>query len=193
MLPVGKYTAVAIRAELGFADTGTELVAVQFEIKDAEHRGDKITWRGYFTEKTSRRVVQSLTYTGWTGNWDTWEGLGSEEVQLDVAEDRDMKTGEIRGTRVAWVIQLRAPTIKNSMDDAQRKQFSAKMRGLVTEILSTSAQQPQGRGTLPFRAAASATKPDLRQGQSARVWSGGAKDTSVIDAEPVFEGDDIPF
>ena len=198
MLPVGKYVARAVQAELGFADTGTELVAVQFEITDGEHKGTRIAWRGYFTDKTSRRVVESLKYTGWKGDWDHWDGLGTLDVQLDVQEDRDMKTGEIRGTRVAWVNPVRVP-MKNSMDQSQRSQFAAKMKGLVTEILTTPNGMVSGRGTLPFRAAKAAV-PNGRQAGATLVWSSGGNagrtEGNVAyskDEEPAFEGDDIPF
>lgn len=138
MLPVGKYMAKAIQAELGFADTGTELVAVQFEVTEGEHKGARVTWRGYFAEKTAKRAVESLRHCGWSGDWDTWEGLGSQVVQLDVQEDRDMKTGEVRGTRVAWVNAARVP-MKNAMDQSQRTSFTSRMRGIVAEVLGPQA------------------------------------------------------
>jgi hypothetical protein len=131
---------------LGVAETGTELVAIQFRVLDEPHVDELITYRGYFTEKTERRVIESLKHCGWAGNWETWEGLTENEVQLDVQEDRS-KDGEIRGTRVAWVNPVQLFGLKNNMDAVQRKSFSARMKGLVTEVLSSSGQRPQAPRT----------------------------------------------
>lgn len=147
MLPVGKYKAVAVQAMLGVAETGTELVAIQFRILTEGHADELITYRGYFTEKTSKRVIESLRHCGWKGDWETWEGLTDNHIQLDIQEDRDMKTGEIRGTRVAWVNPLQSFGLKNNMDAVQRKSFSARMKGLVAEVLSSNGQRPQAPRT----------------------------------------------
>lgn len=198
MLPVGKYLAKAMQAELGFADTGTEVVAVQFEVTEGENKGARLTWRGYFTEKTARRAIESLKYCGWGGDWDTWEGLGSQIVQLDVQEDRDIKSGEVRGTRVAWVNPARVP-MKNSMDPSQRTTFAARMKGIVTEVMGAGGVVTS-RGALPFRAA-KAPVP-ARQAGAARTWSGngggGARSEGNVayaqpQDDPGFESDDIPF
>lgn len=143
MIPVGKYEAIAVQAMLGVAETGTELVAIQFKILTEGHADELITYRGYFTEKTSKRVIESLRHCGWKGDWETWEGLTENHVQLDVQEDRDMKTGEIRGTRVAWVNPLQSFGLKNNMDTVARKSFAARMKGLVAEVLSSNGQRPQ--------------------------------------------------
>jgi len=178
MLPVGKYMAKAVQAELGFADTGTEVVAVQFEVTEGENKGARVTWRGYFTEKTARRAIESLKYCGWGGNWDTWEGLGSQVAQLDIQEDRDIKSGEVRGTRVAWVNPANVP-MKNSMDPSQRATFASRMRGIVTEVMGAPARTAQ-------RAPAASTGP--RPPNSARPQ--GAQEWDGTGADPMA---DIPF
>lgn len=183
MLPVGKYMAKATRAQLGFADTGTEVVAVQFEITEGEHKGAHVTWRGYFTEKTARRAIESLKYCGWVGGqWETWEGLGSQVVQLDIQEDRDIKSGEVRGTRVAWVNPANVP-MKNSMDRSQVANLAARMKGIVAEVMGSSG---------PTRAPAASTGPRPQNGarpNGAQRWAGG--DVSHDDVPS--EVDDIPF
>ena len=180
MLPVGKYMAKATRAQLGFADTGTEVVAVQFEIAEGENKGALVTWRGYFTEKTAKRAIESLKYCGWSGDWDTWEGLGSQVAQLDIQEDRDIKSGEVRGTRVAWVNPANVP-MKNSMDPSQRATFAARMRGIVTEVMGATVRTAQ-------RAPAASTGPRPTNGQhrpaGAQEWDGTGADPS---------DDNIPF
>ena len=163
-LPVGKYRARAVQAMLGVAETGTELVAIQFRVLDEPHVDELITYRGYFTEKTSRRVIESLKHCGWTsGDWETWAGLTDNEVMLDVQEDRG-KDGEIRGTRVAWVNPLQSFGLKTTMDAVQRKSFSARMKGLVTEVLSSNGQRPQApktNGVKPAVAPSADVEEDL--------------------------------
>lgn len=115
---------------------------------------------GYFTEKTARRAVESLKYCGWSGDWDTWDGLGSQPCELDVQEDRDIKSGDVRGTRVAWVNPAHRP-MKNAMDQSARRQLAARMRGLVTEVLASPTQ-----GQAP-RQPARQPPPARRGGQGA--------------------------
>ena len=50
MIPVGKYTATALDAELGITDgegkEPTEYVAVKFQIEGGEQNGQIVFWRG---------------------------------------------------------------------------------------------------------------------------------------------------
>jgi len=181
MIPVGKYTATALDAELGITDgegkEPVEYVVVKFRIDGGLHDGAEVQWRGYFSEKARVRSVQSLHYCGWGGNWDTWEGLGQEKVTLDVKEDRDLKTGEIRGTRVAWVNAL--SSVK-PLEGSARSSFAARMKGVVAEVLGS-----KGR---PARAPAASTGPRPTNGQrapqGAAQWDGTGADAMA---------DDIPF
>lgn len=185
MIPVGKYTATALDAELGITDgegkEPTEYVAVKFQIEGGEQNGQIVFWRGYFSEKAATRSTESLKYCGWGGNWDTWEGLGQEKVTLDVKEDRDLKTGEIRGTRVAWVNPL--SSVK-PLEGAARADFAARMRGIVATVIGKTTPVRTAQ-----RAPAASTGPRPTNGarppQGAQEWDGTG-------ADPMAD-DNIPF
>jgi len=69
MIPKGTYRARATEAEFGFTNTGTEQVAVLFEVvEDGEFQGERITWFGFFTDATSERTIQALRVCGWAGD-----------------------------------------------------------------------------------------------------------------------------
>lgn len=176
MIPVGKYTATALDAELGVTDgegkEPVEYVVVKFRIDGGAQDGAEVQWRGYFSEKARVRSVQSLHYCGWGGNWDTWEGLGQEKVTLDVKEDRDLKTGEIRGTRVAWVNAL--SSVK-PLEGSARQSFVARMKGIVAEVMgSTGPARPAQRAP----AASTGPRPTngARPPQGAAQWDGTGAD-----------------
>ncbi len=66
MLNPGKYRARPIAAALGLTSKGTDQIAVTFELLDPA--GERITWYGFFTEKTTDRTLESLRHCGWKGN-----------------------------------------------------------------------------------------------------------------------------
>lgn len=175
MIPVGKYTATALDAELGITDgenkAPIEYVAVKFQIEGGEQNGQIVFWRGYFSEKAMKRSVESLRHCGWSGNWDTWEGLGQDKVTLDVQEDRDLKTGEVRGTRVAWVNPL--SSVK-PLEGAARSSFAARMKGVVAEVLGSNGRTAQRAPASPPR-------------------QNGARPPQPVDAYEPDEVDSIPF
>lgn len=132
-IPANKYVAKAIHAELGHAKTGSEMIAVLFEIAEGEYTGQRITWWGYFTEKTAKRTVESLKYTGWRGDWESWDGLGTKRVELDVQEEADGQGG-VR-MRVQWVNPVSIIKKDSAMSSTQRVAFASKMKSLVTQVM----------------------------------------------------------
>ena len=90
----GKYRARATRHSFGIAKTGTEYVAVEFELLDDDEKRT-IVWRGYFHAKTAERTLEALRYAGAALEDDDifdLRGLGSTEVQLVV----ELEAGERR-------------------------------------------------------------------------------------------------
>lgn len=131
MLAKGTYHAHAVGAQIGFTSKGNEQIAVEFELTDEEYAGQHITWIGFFTEATTERTMESLRHCGWHGDDITEamrDGLAANEVQLVI--DHEVYEGKTQ-VRVRWVnkpgsgggMKLRAP-----MDDAQKRQFAAKMK-----------------------------------------------------------------
>lgn len=143
-LPVGKHEGRALEARLGYNTNGKEFVAVTFEV-DYQERTHQKVWYGYFTEKTSPRIFQSLVYCGWKGNLETFEGLGDNTVELVFEEDRDLQTGQIKGTRIAWVNKIGGGALKNPFDAQQTRQFAAANRSLILEALRAEGVVPAGR------------------------------------------------
>lgn len=192
-ITAGKHVAKAIHAELGHAKTGSEMIAVLFEITEGEYTGQRITWWGYFTEKTAKRTVESLKYTGWRGDWESWDGLGTRRVELDVQEEADGQGG-VR-MRVQWVNPVSIIKKENAMSAPQRVAFAGKMRGLVQQVLrgdepqvvTVAPRQPQQvqvsqrpNGQRP---------PQQRHHQSQRPQS----ETWQVPQIPVPSDDDVPF
>lgn len=81
-LQAGTYKAVAVPvdvdgmstyAQFGMTKGGngkapTKQVAVQFELLEGPAAGARLTWFGYFTEKTWQRTVEALRYCGFKGD-----------------------------------------------------------------------------------------------------------------------------
>src|SRR5258708_6614487 len=102
ILPVGKYRARAIDAQLGETKTGKEQVIVRFELLEDGFEGKAITWFGVFaTDKMSRRNLEGLRACGWRGNdINNLDGVGDCDVEIEVEHDTwQGKTS----ARVKWV------------------------------------------------------------------------------------------
>jgi hypothetical protein len=151
MIEPGKYRARATDAKLGVAQTGSDTVAVAFELLDQP--GQHITWYGYFTEKTVDRTMESLRYCGWEGDdVSDLSGIDANEVEI-VVEHEDDKEGKPRA-RVKWINRAGSSKaqLKTEMNDAQKKAFAARMKGAA--LASRSKIPPKDAGTgkddLPF-------------------------------------------
>jgi hypothetical protein len=185
-LPIGKYAARAVSADLGRTEGSQdkapqEVVSVVFEVTAGEHLGARMTWRGWFTEKTMRRTIESLKHCGWLGDWDTWGGLTSEVVQIDVQEDKDIKTGAVRGTRIAWV---NPPMSTKPFEGREKNAFTASMRGLVLEVLGPQGAAPK----MAPGPAARAPVPQSPAMRPADQWNGQGAEPSADDIPFIFGG-----
>ena len=122
--PAGRFRATAKEGDYGYAKTGTEQVAVLFELET----GSRLTWYGYLTEKTQDRTIESLLHCG-VSNIETLAGLGSKEVELVVQHEADQE-GKTRA-RVAFVNALGSGGVamKTRMSDGARKSVAARLKG----------------------------------------------------------------
>lgn len=132
MIQPGKYRAYAKGAKFDKTKAkGTDYVAVEFEIMEGPHKGETITWYGYFTEATQGRTVESLQHAGCTFPGDDvtdLEGLGTTEVQIVVNhEEYQGKTS----ARVQWVNSMSVGPQVHQMAPDQKSAFAARLRGLV--------------------------------------------------------------
>jgi hypothetical protein len=146
----GTWVAKAIDAQLGFAQTGTEQVAVLFEIREGEQKGQRMTWFGFFTERAAERTLESLRNAGWqSDDLSDLSTVGSRDCQIVVEEETD-QNGQPRD-RVRWVNSLGPGRVqlKQEMSADQKRAFAARMRGLA---VSTRLGNGGGATTQPKRA-----------------------------------------
>lgn len=143
MVDEGQYPAKAIEHELGYAkESGNEYIAVQFEIIGGKFHGMNVSWKGFFTEKTIDRTLESLRYCGWKGdnilNLNA-EGFGENLVNIVVQHN------EYNGktyANVAWVNRTGRPLVKDQLDDAQKKSFAQRIKGNVLRVDKNLAEGP---------------------------------------------------
>lgn len=193
LIPAGQYQAVAVpvRTEAGeswaqFGETknGNPQVVVNFEILEGEQKGRRISWFGYFTDKTTQRTVESLRYCGFTGNdlaAATYMPL-DQEVQIVI--DHEEYNGKW-SAKVQWVNKAGGGLFKldKPMDKRGLERFAAQMRGAVAAIpdapgkKAERAQRPAGSGG--------------RGGTAPR--SDGPPSGWTDSAPPPPADDDIPF
>ena len=144
MIHAGNYKARAVEYQFGLAETGTEQVAVTFEItEEGEFHGHTIVWFGFFTEATAERTVQALRTCGWDGDdLSDLRGLDRNEVVLVI--EHDEYNGKVQA-RVKWVNRSGAGRIelKRKMTDAQRIALGRRLKGLVL------ATKPKGADAVP--------------------------------------------
>jgi hypothetical protein len=150
MLEIGHYRARAVGYQLGVAETGTEQVAVTFEVYDDEiAHGERITWYGYFTEAAAKRTLEALRTCGWEGD-DVTElvGIDKHEVELDVVHEN--YNGELR-PRVRWVNRPGGPKIKRPMTDEQKRALAVRMKSLAMATRSGSVAGTTSTLAVPTR------------------------------------------
>jgi hypothetical protein len=135
MLPIANYRARAIEGQMGFADTGTEQIAVTFEIiEEGDFEGHTITWFGFLTEATTERTIKTLIVCGWEGDdLSDLRGLDRNEVELVI--EHETYNG-VKRARVKWVNRpgSGAFVMKRPMTDIQKRALAQKMRGLIVTL-----------------------------------------------------------
>jgi hypothetical protein len=172
------YRAKATLWDLGETETGKEQVAVEFMILTPDADVDRITWFGFFTEKTFDRTIESLRIMGWTGNdLSDLQGLDTNEVDLVIADE------EYKGKwtpKVRWVNRAGGFALKAPLSGEKKKAFAAQMRDRI-KAFDASSGEP---------------KPKAAPAQQPRRETRGANAGRPIpfdDAPPPMTDDDIPF
>jgi hypothetical protein len=100
----GTYRAKPIEAKLGQTAAGNPQVGVLFEVtQDGPEKGKRITWYGYFTEKTEERTLESLRHCGWVGDDITQLGSLKSDVAIVIEAEPDQKDASVMRPRVKWV------------------------------------------------------------------------------------------
>lgn len=144
----GTFKARAREWQLGLSSGGNEQVAVMFEILDGEAAGQKITWFGSFSEKTSERskstprerTFDSLRHCGWdSDSLVELDNLGANEVEIVL--DEEEYEGRI-STKVKWVNKPSRLALKNQMSPAAALAFANKLRGATIAHKNKYGAQP---------------------------------------------------
>jgi hypothetical protein len=151
LIPAGYYRAVAAPvlidgadfwAQFGETSTGNPQVAVQFAILDGPQQGRRVTWFGFFTEKTIKRTIESLRLCGLKG--DNLEALLTQKLNQEVSITVGHNTWDNKTTaRVEWV---NAPgggglKLEKPMNKDQLRMFSAKMKNHTRQVQEVAGQQ----------------------------------------------------
>lgn len=149
----GNYQAIAKEFVFGRAGTGAEQVVVSFEIAEGEAKGQRITWRGFFTEKTHERTLESLEYAGWDGvSLQRLDGLGSKPCVL-VIEDEEGQDGKMY-PKVKWVNSLGGGvSVKERMESAEVANLEERMKGIMLERKQRTAAANGGRAAVTEKGA----------------------------------------
>lgn len=186
MIAAGKHKAHAVRGMFAKTKKGDEQVIVSFELSEGAHQGERIVWRGSFSENkcgattVAQRTLDSLTYCGWDGDTEAGvyeytdeEGIKRQEqvayltpsiATKDVIlvvehEEYEGKTS----ARVAWVNSADgggALLAKNTMSADEGASFAARLKAKMLAKKANSgggAQAPAQTNGRPA-AAQDATK-----------------------------------
>lgn len=130
-LPDGRYKARALDMQLGLTAANKEQVGVEFEITDPDHAGIRLTWYGYFTDKTAERTLQSLRFCGWKSD-DLTDSTGISDNEVELVIEAEEYNGQKR-PKIQWVNKLGGIGMKSPMNEAQRKAFAQRMKGAAVK------------------------------------------------------------
>lgn len=135
----GRFRARGIEGAWGHSKSGTEQVAVLFELED----GARLTWYGYLTEKTAERTMNSLIACGVT-DLETLEGLGNDEVELVI--EHETYEGTTRA-KIQWVNRLGSGGVamQNKAEGSALKSMLKKHQGNFLKLKKEQGVAPQSR------------------------------------------------
>lgn len=155
----GNYIARAIKpATLEKSpEKGTPCVRVTFQLADG---GGVIDWKGWLTEKTRDRTVESLEYMGFDGTDLTT--VTKNDVQLVIEHEtyKNDKGEEKVAPRVQWVNRLGGSAM-SALDAAEEQRIRQDLRGLLLgrQANTPKASAPPNSGAGDFDFGANAREP----------------------------------
>ncbi len=117
-------------------EKGTPQVAVVFEILRGPFAGQRITWMGYFTEKSQERTLKALRICGFEG--DDLDKFTDQRPTNEAAIVVEVETYEGKPrAKVAWVND---PTfgggmkMENALTGGELRKFGAKFKAALKAI-----------------------------------------------------------
>ena len=161
----GTYRARPLTAVLGFTQSGSPQIAVEFGIVDPP--GERIVWCGYFTDKTWERSEDALRHCGWMGNDISEFAYGNplpagfdREVELVVEEELNLN-GQLVA-KVRWVNSGQGVALRNVMTTAQATTFAQELKAkMLLRAKSAGAKPAPAPRPAPAPPAAVAADDDI--------------------------------
>lgn len=157
LIPEGYYRAAAVPVQaddgdvwVQFGETkdGNPQVAVQFAILDGPQAGRRLTWFGYFTEKSIKRTIQGLRLCGFRG--DDLAALTSQAInqEVSITVEHSEWDGKV-SAKVAWVNAPGGGMVKleRPMNKDQIRIFGAKLKGHVRAVAEVRGQPADAPAT----------------------------------------------
>lgn len=105
-------------------------VGVKFEITEGPLAGFQDWWNGSLEEGRQNHTIKSLKLTGWTGDFETWAGLGDYKVNV-VVEERPQPDGTTKH-KIRFVNEFKSKD--SAMDAATAAKLKARYKSLVNSI-----------------------------------------------------------
>lgn len=124
------YRGKAKEWAISMSSNDKPMLVVLFDILTEGASHSSLTWRGFFTEKTEERTIESMRFMGFEGdNLEDIVGLDKNEVEL-VVEDEEYMDGEEAkiSAKVQFVNKLRALQVKAPLEGDGLKMFAARMK-----------------------------------------------------------------
>jgi hypothetical protein len=160
----GNYRAVATPSntpdgptwvQFGTAKTGTQQVALTFEILAGQEQGRKITWLGYFSDKTADRTIEALRHCGLVGDDLAAAVRGPLDQEVEIVVDHEIYDGKTRA-KVQWVnagggggFKMETPMAKNELGS-----FAAMMKSRLAKVPLTPGRKAERAPAAPPNGAA---------------------------------------
>lgn len=133
----GIHQAKAIDYQLGKASTGTEQVAVTFEILAGDYAGVQLVWFGFLTDDSYEHTFKALAVMGWPKGKELHE-LTAEDldslVHIVVHHKEDQK-GTVRAA-IRWVNRPGRGTfqMKHKLEGAEARKVGAKWKTHAAKV-----------------------------------------------------------
>ncbi|HVY62177.1 MAG TPA: DUF669 domain-containing protein [Planctomycetota bacterium] len=150
ILPIGKYRARAIEAQLGETKTGKEQVVVRFELLNDGFEGQTITWFGVFaTDKMAKRILEGLRACGWRGT-DIGDLSGVTDCDVEIEVEHNTWEGKT-SARVKWVNRIGGGPAVTPLAPDKARAFAARMKALATTVKPPEEKPGAGSTAPPTR------------------------------------------
>lgn len=209
-VPADTYRARAVAGALSKTSKGNPQIAIEFELLDGGYLsqfeaaiGQRITWYGYFTDRTTEGTFAALRTCGWaTDDLDDLTGIDANEVDLVLVEEADLQ-GFPR-IRAKWINAIDGSgrrggiAVKQRMDENEARSFSEMMRGYALQSRGpapAAAPAPAAPAPAPAPARAPAAAP--RRAAAAPATTPRARAAAAVNgpasAAAIDPNDDIPF